>query len=593
MSVKPLTRNFLYTIAILFFAFVPYKASAQLLGGKSEPPEAPKEIPEDSLGRRTPSGTFKGFIQAMADENYARASEYLELSKRAYRRDKERERIVKTFQKLMDNSGNIIPNALISTKSSGYTDDNLNTGVDLLGTVTANGQVINIYVKNTSNEGEPEIWKFSSDTVDAIATVSTEDSTILERILPDALQDRKLGGVPVGHWLVVVVLILVAYLLSWGVTSLISFVMLLFWPKDKKQKVSIIIDAFSLPLRLYLAVWVFVAFSKYVGISIIMRQRFSYITVTIGIVAFLILLWRITDYAGIYAKNRMTLRGRISAISAILFLRRMSKVVIVIIGIIAVLGAIGIDVTAGIAALGIGGIALALGAQKTMENFVGGVSLIADQPVRVGDYCRIGDIKGTVEAIGMRSTTLRTTARTIITIPNGMLASTQIENYAHRDRFLFNPIFTFRMETTPDQLRFLLVELRAILYSHPKINPNPNIVRFTGITADALKVEITAYIEAGNVDESQEIQEDILLHMMDVIEKSGTGLSYPSQTIYFARDEKPSEEKASEIAETVKKWKDNNELQLPKFDPKYIDSIKGGIQYPEKGSVVKEDKEEE
>ena len=585
--------SFKKLFALIALLVISYIAGAQLLGPKTEKTEEIKETPQDSLGRRTPNGTVKGFVQAMADQNYVRASQYLELRKRTYKREKERERIVKSFQRLLDNSGDIIPPSLISNKETGRTDDDIEPGVDMVGTVTADGKVIELYVANQSAEGEPALWLFSSETVDAIAAIRVEDTTLLERILPEVLKERTLGGVPVGHWLAVVVIILLSYLIAWGTIALIGFIVMFFWKKETKEKATAVIDAFSLPLRLYLAVWLFVAFCQHSGISIIVRQKFSYITITIGMVAFLILLWRITDVVGNYTKNRMTLRGRISAISVILFLKRAAKIAIVIIGIIAVLGIIGFDLTAWIAALGIGGLALALGAQKTVENFVGSVTLIADQPVRVGDYCKIGETKGTVESIGMRSTTLRTTARTIVTIPNGMLAAAQIENYAHRDRFLFNPIFTFRMETTPDQLRFLLVELRAILYSHPKVTATPNTVRFTGITADALKVEISAYIEAGNFDESQEIQEDILLHMMDVIEKSGTGLAYPSQTIYMARDEKPSEEKASEIAETVKQWKDNNELQLPKFDPKHVDKIKGTLDYPEKGSVMREDKKEE
>ena len=227
---------------------------------------------------------------------------------------------------------------------------------------------------------------------------------------------------------------------------------------------------------------------------------------------------------------------------------------------------------------------MALGAQKTIENFVGSVSLIADQPLRVGDYCRVDDIKGTVESIGMRSTTLRTAARSIVTIPNGQLSASKIENYAHRDRFIFNPIFNFRMETSPDQMRYLLVELRSLLFAHPSVLNVTPTVRFTGITADALKVEVTAYIQAINVETSQEVQEDLLLRMMDIIEKSGTSLAYPSQTLYMARDTPFSSEKAEEISKTVQKWKENNELQLPKFDPKRVEELKDSLKYPGDGS---------
>ncbi|MNS85075.1 Low conductance mechanosensitive channel YnaI [compost metagenome] len=383
----------------------------------------------------------------------------------------------------------------------------------------------------------------------------------------------------------------VTYLLSRLLIFVLIFLIQKIWKKADTEKGTAIIDAFTLPVQMYLTVILFVAFTQRMGISIIVRQRFSIIIITIGIVAFLILLWRMTDFVSMYTRSRMNNRGRASAVSAVLFLSRTMKAAIVVIGIIALLGIIGVDVTAGLAALGIGGIALALGAQKTIENFVGSVSLIADQPLRVGDYCRVDDIKGTVEAIGMRSTTLRTPARTIVTIPNGQLSASKIENYAHRDRFIFNPIFGFRMETTPDQMRYLLVELKSLLLAHPAVINTPPIVRFTGITADALKVEITAYIEAINFETSQEVQEDLLLRMLDIIESSGTSLAYPSQTLYMTRDTPVSNEKAESVAKTVKKWKKNGELQLPKFDPKRVEELKGSIKYPDDGSFNPDDEE--
>lgn len=580
--------------ALLLLVLLPFQAEAQLLTAPKAKTEETPEPEPDSLGRRTPQGTVNGFIKAIADQDYLKASQYFVLSKRSYRKQKERIRIAQAFEQLLDRNGDIMASTMISNKETGKTDDDLGTGVDMVGTITTNKTLINLYVENQSDDEKPALWLFSAETVNAIANADTGNETFLDRILPETLKERKLGGVPVGHWLVVVVMILVAYVISWAIISIISFLILKLWPKGEKKdgKVAAVVEAFRLPVRLYLSVWVFIGLTQRMGISIIVRQRFSVIIVTIAIVAFLMLLWRLADYISIYSKRKMTERGRISAISVILFLRRMTKAAIVIIGIIAILGAIGVDVTAGLAALGIGGIALALGAQKTMENFVGSVSLIADQPLRVGDLCQVGTIKGTVESIGMRSTTLRTSARTIVTIPNGELAASKIENFAHRDRFLFNPVLTFRMETTPDQLRYLLVEIRALLYSHPSVLNSSPIVRFTGITADALRLELTAYIEANTFDDSQEVQEDLLLRILDIIDKSGTGLAYPSQTLYFARDTGNSAEKTTQTEDTVKQWKEKGELQLPKFDPKHVEEIKGSIRYPEEGSVVKPSEEE-
>ncbi|RED23297.1 MscS family membrane protein [Flavobacterium cutihirudinis] len=583
-------KRLFYLLLLIVLLIKPHTAEAQLLGSAKTTTEEPEKTPEDSLGRRTPQGTVNGFIKAISDQNYLRASQYFVLSKRSYRKTAERIRIVKAFQQLLDQGGNFSPSSIISSKEIGRTDDDLATGVDLVGSISTSKTAIQLYVENQSDDSQPALWLFSAETVEAIASADvTGEKTFLDRVLPPVLIEKKLGNVPIGHWAVVVIMTVISYLLARLLLFLLVYIVQKLWKKADSENGAAVVEALVLPVQMYLTVLLFVGLTQRMGISIVVRQRFSIIIITIGILAFLILLWRMTDFVTMFVRSKMIKNGRVSAVSAILFLSRTTKVAIVFIGVIAILGIVGVDVTAGLAALGIGGIALALGAQKTIENFVGSVSLIADQPLRVGDYCRVDDIKGTVETIGMRSTTLRTAARTIVTIPNGQLSASKIENYAHRDRFIFNPIFTFRMETTPDQMRYLLVELKSLLFAHPAVLNTPPIVRFTGITADALKVEITAYIEAINFDTSQEVQEDLLLRMMDIIENSGTSLAYPSQTLYMTRDILPSSEKSAEISETVKKWKDNNELQLPKFDPKRVEELKDTIKYPDDGSFKPEE----
>ncbi|KAF2329040.1 mechanosensitive ion channel family protein [Flavobacterium daemonense] len=554
-------RLFPYLLLMMLLLLKPDVVAAQLLGGDKKTTEEPVKIPDDSLGRRTPQGTVNGFIKAIGEQNYLRASQYFVLSKRSYRKKAERIRIAKIFQQLLDQGGTFSPSSIISSKEIGRTDDDLSTGVDLVGSISTNKTAIQLYLENQSDDSQPALWLFSSETIDAIVSADlTGEKTFLDKVLPTVLKERKFGNVPIGHWAVVVVMTVISYLLSRLLIFLLAFAIQKIWKKANSENGEAIMNALALPVHMYLTVVLFVAFTQRMGISIVVRQRFSIIIITIGIIAFLILLWRMTDFVSVFVSRRMSSNGRVSAVSAILFLSRTTKAAIVVIGIIAILGIIGVDVTAGLAALGIGGIALALGAQKTIENFVGSVSLIADQPLRVGDYCRVDDIKGTVESIGMRSTTLRTSARTIVTIPNGQLSASKIENFAHRDRFLFNPIFTFRRETTSAQMRFLLKEFRALLNSYSSVKNSPIIVRFTAITADVLKIEITAYIEAENVEKSQEVQEDILLKMMDLIESSGTFLA-PSQTVYVT-SEAPSasnQKTAKEPKKVIKKQNDENE----------------------------------
>ena len=559
--------------------------SAQLLPGTTaETEEAAAAIPEDSLGRRTPRGTVSGFFDAVGEQNYTRASRYLKL-RRSQQSTKERERIVKVFQRLLDQGGDIMPYTWLSNVPEGRTDDQMAPELDLVGSVKVDNEEIELFVENIAAANAPAVWQFSEETVRAIAAVSIEDELLVDRVMPQVLEDTMLAGVPLGHWIAVILLIAFAYLLSWAIIAAIHFIIRLLWKKARTEPTRSVVTAFELPFRIYFAVWIFISLSQQIGVSIVVRQRFSAITVTIGIIAILILLWRLADLISTFSKDRMSRSGRVSAISVILFLRRTAKVALIFLGGIAVLSAVGVDVTTWFAALGIGGLALALGAQKTIENFVGSVTLISDQPVRVGDYCKIGDITGTVEQIGVRSSKIRTGDRTIVTIPNGDLSASRIENYAHRDRFLFNPTIEVRYETTPDQVRYLLVELRSLLYSHPMVNPDPAKVRFTGFGASALKLEFWAYIDAPNFDVFQEVQEDLLLRIMDIVAESGTDFAFPSQTLYMARDKGVSEERANEAEAKVRSWKETNELQIPAFDIDRINEIKNTIKYPPEGSV--------
>ena len=283
----------------------------------------------------------------------------------------------------------------------------------------------------------------------------------------------------------------------------------------------------------------------------------------------------------------MELRSNPSGLSVILFLERAAKIALVIFGIIAILSTFGIDITTGLAALGIGGIALALGAQKTVENFVGSVTLIADRPIRVGDFCRVGQITGTIEKIGIRSTNIRTLDRTLVTIPNGLFSSETIENFAFRDKFRMISTLNFRYESSPDQIRYLLAEFRKILYSHPKVYEEPSRVRFVNFGAHSLDIEIFAYIVADNNNEFLEIREDIMLRIMEVVKQSGTGFAFPSQTLYFAKDDGLDKENSKSTDETVEQWRVKKEMPLPRFTEEQIDNLKNKIDYPPEGSSSK------
>ena len=196
-----------------------------------------------------------------------------------------------------------------------------------------------------------------------------------------------------------------------------------------------------------------------------------------------------------------------------------------------------------IASVGVGGLAAALAARNTLEDFLGSINLYMDRPARVGDFCRYGEDPspgwlriGTVESIGLRSTKIRGIDRTVTTIPNSDFARLHIVNMSRRDRILLKADLHLRYDTTPGQLRLVLEKLRALLRDHPLVTDDPARVRFVGFGDYSLDLEIFAYIDTPDFNEFLACQEDLNLRIMRIVEDVGTGLALPSRTLYHTHE---------------------------------------------------------
>jgi MscS family membrane protein len=204
--------------------------------------------------------------------------------------------------------------------------------------------------------------------------------------------------------------------------------------------------------------------------------------------------------------------------------------------------------------------------------------------VKVGDFCRFGDKVGTIEEIGLRATRVRTLDRTVITVANSEFANLHLDNYSERDRFWYHPMLQLRYETKPDQIRYLLVEVRRMLYAHPKILAEPLHVRFKGFGSYSLDIEVFAYIGVSSYTESLEIAEDLNLRIMDIVEASGSDFAFPSEVQYSLAGKPLDEERAKAVSATVKEWASKRELYLPNFPSGQIAALKDSLPYPPEGS---------
>ena len=212
---------------------------------------------------------------------------------------------------------------------------------------------------------------------------------------------------------------------------------------------------------------------------------------------------------------------------------------------------LGIPLTPVLAGLGVGGLAVALAARPTLENFIGGIILFVDKPVRVGDFCRFGDKIGTVEAIGLRSTRVRSLDRTLVTIPNAEFSQLQLENFAPRDRILFRPKLELRRATTEAQLRTVLAEVRDMLMADDRVSKSPCRVRLIGYGPSSVDLEIFTYVLNNDFEAFLAIREELLLQIAGIVEKAGTAYAMPVQ-INFSGGADPEPERAPTAKSTTR-----------------------------------------
>jgi MscS family membrane protein len=244
-------------------------------------------------------------------------------------------------------------------------------------------------------------------------------------------------------------------------------------------------------------------------------------------------LLRLVDIVGASVGASSWARARPESRSLLPIAGRMAKVLVLAMAVVAVLSELGFSVASLVTGLGIGGLAVALAAQKTVENLFGAVSLGLDQPIREGDFVRIEDVVGTVEKVGLRSTRIRTLDRTLVTLPNGKLSEMRLESFSARDRMRLACDIGIVYGTTAGQMRQVLAGLERVLRSHPRIWPDAVVVRLKQFGASSLDIEVMAWFQTPEWSEFQLIRQEVLLQFMEVVDAAGTSFAFPTRTVHL------------------------------------------------------------
>jgi len=482
----------------------------------------------DPFSRETPRSLATQMVNAFASGDYARAAHYIELAPglSSERRAKSAIRL----QQQLDRRGALQPFVALSNDPAGVIDDGLPIDQERIGGFRTLTGELPLIARRVSRPGDAPYWVVSAASLAAAKNVSDAPTPGDKRWLPTPLWELSFAGAPVMDWLILVALVMGLFFGMRLFFYLLLRIIRLWTHNPDTHRGFQFAEAAFPPLGLYLAVIGLFYATQQMQVAIVARQVLVRYAGIVGWFAFVWFLWRLIDMGAEIWSGRMARADRRRALAALVFARRSAKTALVMIAFVAVLDTIGINVTTGIAALGLGGLAIALGAQKSIENLVGSLAVIIDQPVRVGDFCKVGDVLGTVEDIGMRSSQLRTNARTVVTIPNGDFSSKQIENYSSRDRFLLDPKIGLTYDTSVAQMRAVLAAIRTLLNDDPNVIDGAR-VHFVRYSESSLDIEVFAYIRACDYEQFLGMREELLLTIMETIANADASIAFPTRTI--------------------------------------------------------------
>jgi len=517
---------------LLLLAFLScVSAWAQSVAPGSSTPALPVpakvEIPKDTLGRTTPRGTVLGFLIAARKGEDELAVRYLNTRVHGHA-------AVVLVHELFTVLDRRLPAKLneVSDRPEGSLSNLLRPDRELVGTISSNNGNVDIFLERVDRENSGPLWLFSSETLNSIPDLYAENNALpVENVLPESLVNNRFAGIALFEWLAVFGGMPLFYILTVLLNRLLSPLVGMLRRRLYKKADLPNLHVFPGPIRLLLMAFVIYWMISKISLPLLARQFWSS-TASILMIAACVWLLILFNRRGEQYLRRFFQNRNISGTTSMLRLaRRVTDLLVIFAGLLMALHFIGVNPTAELAGIGIGGIALALAAQKTLENLISGISLIFDRAVRVGDVIKVGDTQGTVEDIGLRSTRIRTLDRTLVTVPNGQIGHMTIEDISSRDKFWFHPILTLRSDATSSQMQTVLDGIRSVLNESQRLQFDSVRVRFLRLGPASLDVEIVAYVLARDWNEFLEIQEKLLLCILECIESSGVRFAFPLQTV--------------------------------------------------------------
>jgi len=493
------------------------------------PAPAPEPAPEAADSPRASARAFVELTTRRGD--FRGAARYLALPPAEQPRGPE---LARRLRAVLERHLDIDIDA-VSPLSEGSTQDGLPAGVDIIGSVPDGRESQDPIFVVRSRDESGQYWAFSRQTVSRIdGWYDALPDRWVRDWMPERLQRYGPRGLMWWQWLAIPALVVLALVLGrilGAFTAAFLRRLFLRTPTEWNER---LLNRSSPALTMLWAVAVAAALLPWLAL---LPPALGFVRSLLGGLATLAVfwaLWRSVDVWARFLMERPWAADSPSARSLLSVTRNLAKVLVGVGGVVATLAALGYPVATVLAGLGIGGIALAFGAQKTIENLFGSVALAADQPFRVGDFVRIEDFAGNVERIGMRSTQIRTLDRTLVSLPNGKLADMRVEDFASRDRIRFAATVGLVYGTSEEQVRRVVSGIEAMLRANPKVWPETVVARLAALSPVSLEVEVQSWFETSDFGEFRNLRQEALLGIMRIVAEAGTSFAYAPQAVHWS-----------------------------------------------------------
>ena len=496
---------------------------------------APADSPApatDPLGRDSPFGTITGFSTAVHRNDFAVASRYMQRERRG---PQQLEDLARDLSDLLDRYFTERLRAL-SMEPTGNLADGLDPDREGIHLVIGD-RPVDLFLRRVKDPSAGQIWLISSESLARVPTLHRDEAaTWVERVMPASLVSRSYYGLSLAQWTLWASSLLAPLLL------LGTFAWFVLWLAKRRGDVTRraqFLSSWSLvrwPLVLTLTLISHLVTIPLIGFSVRFRVAYTRFVLIASVIIAAVLVWRFITVTFQRARLSAIRRGRSSTRSLVQLGERVVKVLVVLVALFVLLALGGVDPATALAGVGIAGVAVALGAQKSVENLLGAVFLLTDRVLAVGDFCRLSDRDGWIEDITLRSVRLRTLDQTLLSVPAGLVSQGSIENYTTRGKILLQTVLRLRYGTTSEQLHVVLEDVRQLLAQHPSIEKEGARARLTSFGAQAIEIDVFAYVMTADYGAFLEIRESLLLQVAHIVESSGGAFAIPTQFIYMRNE---------------------------------------------------------